>query len=314
MRNKQINIVVIGNIIKETIRFPDKVLGPVLGSPAAYSSLVIAALDKDVGLVTHYGRDMENGLIEQLDIVDSTGFIKCEYSTTNILVYEEDGCKHVEYVRKAPPIKFPDIPQEYLKSDCFYICPMDYEVGTEVIKQLYEMGKTVTVDLGGYGGATSYNHYSINDGTGRRLIKDICEYSTIIKASEEDLKHIAPGLSVEQVADYFIGNGAKICVITLGSKGAFYKIAGEKEVYVEPSNALNPPKDIKFDFTGAGDSFGAGLVTSYYESKDIKEAVRFGNAVASLVIENTGGCTLSRMPSYQKVMSRIKETNINLRR
>ena len=38
-----LDIVVIGTIIKETIQFPNRTIGPVLGSPAAYSSLVMAA-------------------------------------------------------------------------------------------------------------------------------------------------------------------------------------------------------------------------------------------------------------------------------
>ena len=270
MLNGNINIVVIGNIIKETIKFPDRTLGPVLGSPAAYSSLVIAALGKKVGLVTHYGSDLEDGLLQQLDIVDKKGFIKYQYSTTNMLIYKENGSKYVEFLRKAPTIKFTDIPQEYINAEIFYICPMDYDVDIEVIQKLHDLGKTVIVDLGGYGGATSSNHYSIHDELGKTWIKNICSYSTIIKSSQEDLRHIAPGMTVSEIVDYFIGLGSRLCVVTLGSKGSVYKIAGEEEVYNNAYSHPNPSESLKYDFTGAGDSFGAGLTVSYSENKNIR--------------------------------------------
>ena len=58
------DVVTIGSIIKETIVYPDKQIGPVIGSPAAYSSLVMAAQGCKVGIVTYYGYDMENMISE----------------------------------------------------------------------------------------------------------------------------------------------------------------------------------------------------------------------------------------------------------
>ena len=257
-------------------------------------------------MVSYSGRDLEQGLIQQLDTVDDKGLIKCEYSTTNILIYRDDGSKYVEYVRRAPPIKFYDIPQDYLHSDIFYICPMDYEVDVNVASILYSLGKTVIVDLGGYGGATSFKHHSLDESYGMEMIKNLCNFTTILKASEEDLRHIAPGRDIDQAAEIFLKSGAKICVFTLGERGSFYKASGEEGVYVGSFKPHSFLEDGRLDFTGAGDSFGAGLVSSYSEKRDIFEAVMYGNAVASLVIERTGGCILSRMPSNDKVMKRIK--------
>ena len=38
---KNLDVVTIGSIIKETIVYPDKQIGPVIGSPAAYSSCLL---------------------------------------------------------------------------------------------------------------------------------------------------------------------------------------------------------------------------------------------------------------------------------
>jgi len=302
MKNTGLDVVVIGNIINETIKFPDKTIGPVLGSPAAYSSLVMSAVGTKVGLVSYYGYDTSEWLNTHLGEVDHQGLIEHERSTTNFLIYREDGTKYVEYTYKAPEIYEKDIPKEYLECGYFYICPMDYEVDISVNQKLHGMGKKVVVDLGGYGGATSNKHYTIHDAKGDRILSEISQCSTIIKASREDLEHIAPGLDLESITGYFFSKGAKTCVITLGEKGCYFRKSGEKGTYIESFKSDNP-----IDFTGAGDSFGAGFMASFCKGADLRESVIFGNSVASLVIEKTGGCIKERMPSLKDVEDRIRQ-------
>jgi sugar/nucleoside kinase (ribokinase family) len=42
------------------------------------------------------------------------------------------------------------------------------------------------------------------------------------------------------------------------------------------------------DVSGAGDTFLAGLVVKYMETKDIKEAIRFANKIAVEVVKKRG--------------------------
>lgn len=300
----KLDIVVIGTIIKETIQFPNKTLGPVIGSPAAYSSLVMAAQGKRVGIVTYYGKDMEN-VISELDVLDQAGVMPYGFTTTNLLVYREDGTKYVEYQKAAPNITFADIRPEYLQADYFKICPMNYEVELDVVEQLYRMGKTVFVDLGGYGGATSDVRHSVKEDYGKRVIDTLCANSTIIKASAEDLFSIMDGGSPEEAADYLVRAGARNLVITLGGKGVLYKEGDHDIQYISPFTAKSEEEDGSLDFTGAGDSFGAGFMSSYIENQDMGKAAVNGNATASLVIQKSGGCTFSRMPSGERVKRRI---------
>lgn len=304
MKKDKIDIVVIANIINETIFFPDRTLGPVLGSPAAYSSLVIARSGRDVGLVTYVGDDME-GLVNELDLVDNQGFIPYNYSTTNHLIYHEDGHKDVKFVKKAPTITFEDIPEVYLQAKMFYICPMEYEVDIECIKKLYAMGKTVVVDLGGYGGATCSRHISIESPEGKEMIDTLCKNCTIIKASREDMTHVMPGYTAEEIIDYFIQHGAERAVLTRGSKGSMYQIKGQEKKSVGICPCRFDDDKSKLDFTGAGDSFGAGLVAYYSETPDIESACKYGAAVSSLVIEKSGGCIASRMPTGEQIQRRM---------
>lgn len=301
---KELDIVVIGTIIKETIQFPTRKIGPVIGSPAAYSSLVMAAQGRKVGIVTYYGKDMED-IIGELDALDQRGVMPYDYTTTNLLVYREDGTKYVEYQKAAPDIKFEDIHPDYLKADFFKICPMNYEVELDLVGKLYAMGKTVFVDLGGYGGATSDIRHSVEEEYGRNVIGTLCKNSTIIKASEEDLRSIIPGRSVEEAVDYLVDAGAQNVVVTLGGDGVLFRESGQENVRIKPFHASSEIEDGSLDFTGAGDSFGAGFMASYVKEQDMRKAALNGNATASLVIQKSGGCTFRRMPSRERVDRRI---------
>ena len=66
----KVDIVEIGNIVKETILFPDKEFGPVLGSPCAYTSVALAKEGNRVGMVTHYGPDLPADMKGELHLVD----------------------------------------------------------------------------------------------------------------------------------------------------------------------------------------------------------------------------------------------------
>lgn len=298
------DVVVIGTIIKETIRFPNREIGPVIGSPAAYSSLVMAAQGLHVGIVTYYGGDMED-IIAELDVLDRKGILPYSHTTTNLLIYREDGTKYVEYQKRAPRLSFDTIHPDFLRAQYFKICPMDYEVEVEVVEQLHLLGKTVFVDLGGYGGATSDVRRSVETDYGKEVIARLCRSADIIKASEEDLMSILPGRTVEQAADYLTQAGAPSVVITRGGKGAVYRTGSAPLLCMAPFDAVSETEDGKFDFTGAGDSFGAGFMVSFVKEKDIAKAVQNGNATASLVIQRSGGCTFGRMPCAARVQQRI---------
>lgn len=307
-----VDIVVIGTILKETIRFADgREVGPVIGSPVAYSSVVMAAQGIRVGVVTYYGNDMPD-IIGELDILDKRNFLPYKHTTTNLLIYNDDGTKRVEYISRIPMIRYEDICEDYLKCRFFKICPMDYEVDLELVKKLYADGKVVFVDLGGYGGATSDKRYSVETGYGKSVIHTLCNNSTIIKASAEDLLSILPGKTAEKAAQYLVDVGAETVVVTCGKKGAFYKRGNSEPVYFGPAPAKSEEPNGQFDFTGAGDSFGAGFMASYVRDQDLDQAVRNGNATASLVIQRSGGCTVSRMPSRERVERRLQEASNNL--
>ena len=98
------DFVSIGHIVKENIIFPDRKVGPLLGSPVAYSSLVASKLGVKTAIVTKIGADMPEELItpfKQANIV-LLGIIGGEFSSTSTeLIYNGAGNKKIGKCRSS---------------------------------------------------------------------------------------------------------------------------------------------------------------------------------------------------------------------
>jgi ribokinase len=88
-------------------------------------------------------------------------------------------------------------------------------------------------------------------------------------------------------------------IVTLGAQGVFVKNAVAK--------ALVPAFDAGpvVETTGAGDAFTGGLAVALAEGKELREAARFGCAVAGLSVTRAG--TATSMPSRAEVDVLLKE-------
>ncbi len=295
-------LVMVGHIINETIEYPDRSIMPVLGSPAAYSSVVAARLGMKTGLVTKIGKDWPDELLEAIKDarVDMEGVKVAEKSTRNLLIYDQSGSKKVRDLEKAPSIFIPDIPKEYLKAKIIYICPMDFEVPLQTVRELCSLGKKLAVDLMGYGGATSSTHPDKEEQRSHRALKELVGYFHIVRASIEDCCHFFRRIEQkeEEIVSLFIEWGADLAIVTLGEKGA---VLATKEKSFRVPAFVTKVKDL----TGAGDSYSAGFLAEYLRSKDPYQSALFAAATASLVIEASGGVLSKRMPTTLQVKRRI---------
>lgn len=298
-----VEVVTIGHILNETIIFADgKRKGPVLGSPAAYSSVVIARLGVNTGIVTKVGRDMPSQLLQPLkDVeVDLEGMSFGDTTTNNELVYGPSGNKELKYLKHASPITFGDIPKSYHKAKAFYICPLNYEVSIETVSEIAKLGKVMATDLGGYGGVhvnrKTYPHNRMNS----TRMKELISHFDIVKASDEDCKLLFSdeNLSEKESAGRLVDWGADIGIITMGERGSV--VFTSKDKYHVP--AL---RGKVIDVTGGGDSYMGGFLTEFIRSGDVWKSAVFASAVALCVIEGTGGVRALRMPTEDVVRKRI---------
>ena len=300
----EIQVAVAGHILNERVIFPDHELYPVLGSPAAYSSICLASLGVDVGVVTTIGRDFPEALLRAFDHprLNRDGIRGGETSTCNELIYNPDGHKTLRFMSRAEEIGIEHFPDRYLQADLIYVCPMDWEVDGDTIAKLSAGGRRLMADAGGFGGGTSEKH-SVERSTA--ALKGLARYFEVVKASIEDLEYIL-GMAEEDYARgaaEILQAGARVAVVTLGAKGACVATAQGQRVlpaYLDGSAQFIDP-------TGAGDCFAAGFIAKYLESFDPYESALFGNAVTSYVIERTGGASLARMPSREIAEARAEE-------
>ncbi len=58
--DSSLEVAVASHIVKEVIRFPDRTLEGVLGSPAAYSSVSLDRLGAKAGLASKIGTDLQS--------------------------------------------------------------------------------------------------------------------------------------------------------------------------------------------------------------------------------------------------------------
>ena len=98
-----------------------------------------------------------------------------------------------------------------------------------------------------------------------RLLEVIAE-STVVKASETDVRWLFPRLSVEEAAERMLGLGAGLAVVTLGEQGAYGAHRGIRVRVPAPQVRV-------VDTIGAGDAFGAGLLAWLYDHDRISSSI-----------------------------------------
>lgn len=299
-----VGIVVIGHIMIETIYMSDgSIIGPVLGSPAAYSSVTSSSLGINTGLVTVVGKDMPFYIVDPIlkAGVNTKGIcIRGQNSRSTRLSYDKVGNKKVSYEKVAQEILFEHIPIEYLKSLVIFICPMDFEVPLETISELKKLNKLMMTDLGGFGGTVSTMHPSTGSRKDKKIVKDIVSNFDIVKASIEDCYYLFDDRVLPREAAGVLHKwGAEIVIITLGEEGSMISCNGDiLDIPVVRAKVV--------DTTGAGDVYCAAFISEYLRTKDIHVSGLYASAATSILIEKTGGVTLSRMPSDQIVRERLK--------
>lgn len=86
---------------------------------------------------------------------------------------------------------------------------------------------------------------------------------------------------VSEMADKILMNGSKSVIITLGSKGAFYREGNQKEIV--PGIAV-----LAVDTTAAGDTFNGYLVVELAKGKTLREAISLANKAAAISVTRMG--------------------------
>ncbi|HUZ85528.1 MAG TPA: carbohydrate kinase [Candidatus Baltobacterales bacterium] len=131
-----------------------------------------------------------------------------------------------------------------------------------------------------------------DDGDYRRRLEWVIARSAIVKASDDDLAWLYPGLDYETAVDSILSLGVRLVVATLGAQGAFGASPGAR------IQVSAPPVQV-VDTIGAGDAFGAALLAWLHDGGrlsrdlslgvgDLQAALSFACLVASTTCTRAG--------------------------
>lgn len=146
-----------------------------------------------------------------------------------------------------------------------------------------------------------------NEETAMEQMRSLIPYADIMKISDEECALLTGDADPCGAAAILGEKGVKIVTVTLGADGAL--------VYMKGISMHVPgfvPAKVA-DTTGAGDSFFGGFVAKLLQTEpdldkislsQVADCARFGNAVASLCVENRGG--IPSMPDYVDSMARFE--------
>lgn len=110
-------------------------------------------------------------------------------------------------------------------------------------------------------------------------------------------KRIKTADDAKEAGDWLRRKGVGTVIIKMGKNGAY--LSSDQECSLIPGFTVNA-----VDTTGAGDSFNAGFGVSLAHGNNLRESVRFANAVGAL--STTAEGAQSAMPNWDQVMAFIK--------
>jgi 2-dehydro-3-deoxygluconokinase len=136
----------------------------------------------------------------------------------------------------------------------------------------------------------------------RQTLMGIAAQCDIILPGIEEGEILTGATSPEEISRIFIGQGARLVVVKLGAKGAYYRTE-EEEAYVP---GIEVPHIV--DPIGAGDGFAAGVLSGLLQKRGIREAVMLGNRIGAYALSVAGD--VEGYPYREQIEPKSSHTDI----
>lgn len=285
------------------------------GGAPANVAVAASRLGAHTAFIGKAGNDMHGNYLKSVleeKQVETKGMILDDsYFTTLAFVnVKENGDRSFSFARKPgadTKIQKEEVDIEILdKTQIFHVGSLSLtdqparDTTLYAIRRAREKGSIISYD-------PNYRVSLWQDkGTAKSQMRSLIPYTDIMKISDEETELLTGKESPEEAAAVLFQEGVKVAVVTLGSNGAYlYCKEGGVHVPGFVSEAI--------DTNGAGDSFWGGFLYRISKSgkrpedfsiEELKDYVRFGNAVASLCVEKKGA--IPAMPELAQVKERLE--------
>lgn len=295
------SLVVVGSVAFDAIETPFGKTGKILGGAGTYIAIAASNFVEKTKVVSVVGEDFPEGYIQKLTDhrVDTEGLQIKEGEKTFFWSgrYHNDMNSRDTLVTELNVLEHfdPILPQTY--QDCSYLMLGNLSpiVQRQVIERLENRPKLIVMD--------TMNFWM--DIMLEELHKTIAMVD-VLTINDEEARQLSGEYSLVKAARKILAMGPKYLIIKKGEHGALL-FNQEEHVFFCP--AL--PLEEVFDPTGAGDTFAGGFIahlcrTDNISFENMKKAVVFGSALASLTVEKFGVDRLEYL-SKEDLNSRLKE-------
>ena len=254
------------------------------GGDAVNQAVVLSQLGKKTALIAAFGRDPVGLQIEN-DLkshgVDITWSVRerIERTGLSVAVIQEGGQRSflVGPGKGNIDISFSHIPLEILGNtkaislgSLFCLKELDGNGAVRLFRKAKENGVLTFADMT----ADAY-------GIGAEGVKDIYPYTDYLMPSFEEAVYVTGKTNVDEIAEYFLGQGVSTLVLKLGSRGCFVK--SQKKRFFTDSFEVNA-----VDTTGCGDAFCAGFITGILDGMTLEECAEYAAAAGALNAQTSG--------------------------
>ena len=213
--------------------------------------------------------------------------------TTHFRVKYNHDCsrRKLQLVSRAPPMSIEDL-HDYVKARIVHVAPVSNEIPLKVVERLREKADWISLDSQGlvrsFNGEGNLVFDSLID---KRILKLIDVY----KSTRHEIKCATGVVNLKSAIRSVHDCGARIVLVTLGSKGAL--LSTEEGTCKIP--AYSPVRVV--DPTGAGDVFTGAFLAESVRSKNATWCACVGSAAASLSVEVSGPANrIEKIETYRR--------------
>ena len=241
-----------------------------LGGTVTYTAATAARLGASASLVTRVGPNERSRLEERCRAFGiRLHALPAEVTTTFGFRYEA-GHRILRLRARARGLTFADVPADLRESEAVVLGSVAHEIDRSLLGAFGEAASVVTAQ--GY-----LREWDASGAIHPRRWDDVAEVTATASAvvlSDEDV-----GGDLDEPRRWA---GHTPVIVTLAERGALVLVDGREDL-VPGYRAAGV-----VDQTGAGDAFAAGLAIALAEERELIDAARFANAVASFAVEAVG--------------------------
>ena len=294
------SLLIVGTVAFDKIETPLGKTEKILGGAGTYIGLAASYFTEKINIISVVGDDFPNKYhqilhdhkinTEGIQIVKGgkTFFWEGKYHTDmnsrDTLITELNVLAEFD----------PKIPKKYQNCEFLMLGNLEPNIQRKVLRQLKKRPKVVVLDTMNFWMDIAWD----------ALIETI-SIIDILTINEEEARQMSGEYSLAKAARKILTMGPKYLIIKKGEHGALL-FDKEKNSFFSP--AL--PLEEVFDPTGAGDTFAGGFIGYLAKTKDLsfenmKRAIIYGSALASLTVEKFGTDNITYLHSSE-LNERIK--------